>query len=136
MGTQTMCILFLCHKIKKGGNMMTTLERLKLELANKQYFTDTEYTTLLSENSLSATDPYNKETMQRNLLLTVLDVLTMLTNDIDLFRKLQDDATGFTQDSAYELLAQRIKALKERIEGIALPQEELSDIHLIFTRRR
>lgn len=115
---------------------MTTLERLKLELANKQYFTDTEYTTLLSENSLIATDPYNKETMQRNLLLTVLDVLTMLTNDVDLFRRLQDDATGFSQSSAYALLKQRIKALEERIEGIALPQEELSDVHLIFTRRR
>lgn len=116
--------------------MMTTLERLKLELANKQYFTDIEYTTLLSENSLAATDLYDKATMQRDLLLTVLDVLNMLTNDVDLFRKLQDDATGFTQDSAYKLLAQRIKALKERIEGIALPQEELSDVHLIFTRRR
>lgn len=115
---------------------MTTLERLKLELANKQYFNDTEYTTLLSENSLDATEPYNKAIMQRDLLLTVLDVLTMLTNDIDLFRRLQDDATGFTQDSAYKLLAERIKALKERIEGIPLPHEELSDVHLIFTRRR
>lgn len=115
---------------------MTTLERLKLELANKQYFNDTEYTTLLSENSLSATTTYSKETMQRDLLLTVLDVLTMLSNDIDLFRRLQDDATGFTQDSAYKLLSQRIKALTERIEGIPLPQEELSDVHLVFTRRR
>ena len=115
---------------------MTTLERLKLELANKQYFTDTEYTTLLEENSLGATDTYNKEEMQRNLLLTVLDILNMLTNDIDLFRKLEDSATGFSQSAAYELLAKRIKALKERIEGIPLPQEELSDVHLIFTRRR
>ena len=115
---------------------MTVLERLKLELANKQYFTDTEYTILLEENNLSATDTYNKSTMQRDLLLTVLEILNMLTNDIDLFRRLQDDATGFTQDSAYKLLAQRIKALKERIEGIPLPQEELSDVHLIFTRRR
>ena len=114
---------------------MTVLERLKLELANKQYFTDTEYTILLEENNLSA-DTYILFSLQRDLLLTVLVILNMLTNDIDLFRKLQDDATGFTQDSAYKLLAQRIKALKERIEGIPLPQEELSDVHLIFTRRR
>ena len=115
---------------------MTTLERLKLELANKPYFTDVEYTVLLEENSLSATDTYNKAIMQRNLLLTVLDVLNMLTNDIDLFRKLEDSTTGFSQSSAYKLLGERIKALKERIEGIPLPQEELSDVHLIFTRRR
>lgn len=115
---------------------MTTLERLKLELANKQYFTDEEYTTLLSENSLTAIETYNKATMQRNLLLTVLDILNMLTNDIDLFRKLEDSTTGFSQSSAYKLLEQRINALKERIEGIPLPQEELSDVHLIFTRRR
>lgn len=115
---------------------MTTLERLKLELANKQYFTDEEYTTLLNENNLTSTEPYNKATMQRDLLLTVLDILNMLTNDIDLFRKLEDSTTGFSQSSAYKLLEQRINALKERIEGIPLPQEELSDVHLIFTRRR
>lgn len=115
---------------------MTTLERLKLELANKQYFSDEQYTTLLSENGLSATDLYSKATMQRNLLLTVLDILNMVTNDIDIFRKLEDNATGFSQSSAYKLLAERIKVLKERIEGIPLPQEELSDVHLIFTRRR
>ncbi len=44
---------------------MTVLERLKLELSNKEYFTDQEYTTFLQENNLTATDNYDKTTMQK-----------------------------------------------------------------------
>lgn len=115
---------------------MTTLERLKLELANKEYFTDWDYTTLLHENNLKSDDEYDKSTMQRNLLLTVLDVLNMLTNDIDLFRKLEDTTTGFNQSSAYKLLQQRIDVLKQRIDTIPLPQEEYSNVSLFFSRGR
>jgi hypothetical protein len=35
---------------------MTVFERLKLELANKEYLTDNEYKVFLEENDLSATD--------------------------------------------------------------------------------
>lgn len=116
---------------------MTTLERLKLELGNKEYFTDAEYTTLLLENSLIATDTYDKATDQRNLLLTVLDILNTLSNDLDNFRKLQDGDTGFSQSSAYSLLRKRIEDVKGRIATIPLTQaEQYSDVSLFFTRRR
>lgn len=116
---------------------MTTLERLKLELANKEYFTDEQYNILLSENSLAPLDTYDKDTNQRNLLLTVLDILNMLSNDIDTFRKLQDGDTGFSQSSAYTLLRKRIEDVKGRIATIPLTQtEQYSDVSLFFTRRR
>ena len=39
---------------------MTNLERLKLELAHKDYFTDTEFRVFLEENGLDADYTYNK----------------------------------------------------------------------------
>ena len=47
---------------------MQTLDRLKKELSNQQYFTDEQYIQFLAENT------YTKEEMQKQLLLTVLDV--------------------------------------------------------------
>lgn len=118
-------------------NTVTTLKRLKLELANKEYFDDTQYTLFLSENNLVATQEYDKSTMQRNLLSTVLDILNMLSNDIDTFRRLEDGDTGFSQSSAYALLSKRIDDVKQRIATIPLaPTEQYSDVVMLFTRRR
>lgn len=116
---------------------VTTLQRLKLEFANKEYFTDQHYAILLSENALIATNTYNKATMQRNLLLTVLDILNTLSNDIDTFRTLESGDTGFTQSSAYALLSKRIEDVKQRIATIPLASaEQYSDATLLFTRSR
>lgn len=116
---------------------MTILERLKLELGNKEYFTDEEYTVLLKENGLAPSNMYDKAIHQRDLLLTVLDILNTLSNDINTFRKLEDGDTGFSQSSAYTLLRQRIEDVKSRIATIPLTQEEqYSDVSLFFTRRR
>ena len=41
---------------------MTNLERLKLELSNKSYYTDEEYSVFLNENNLVPTDTYDKTT--------------------------------------------------------------------------
>ena len=65
---------------------MTVLDRLKMELSNREYFPDEQYTQFLTENSLTATDEYAKSSMQRNLLLTVLDVLEAVSNDLDVMR--------------------------------------------------
>ncbi|MHC1746944.1 MAG: hypothetical protein AB9856_00970 [Cellulosilyticaceae bacterium] len=115
---------------------MTVLSRLKLELANKEYFDFAGYETLLTENGLNSTDTYDKKTMQRNLLLTVLDVLNMLTNDIDLFRKLSDDTTGFSQSEAYSQLKHKIADLKNRIDSIPIDEEPISSVQMLFSRRR
>lgn len=47
---------------------MTVLERLKLELNNKEYLTDAEYIQFLTENNLISTDAYDKATMQRSFV--------------------------------------------------------------------
>jgi hypothetical protein len=67
---------------------MTNLERLKLELANKSYFTDTEYAVFLEENGLDSTKTYDKQTNQLPLLQTVLAILQALQNNLDLYRNL------------------------------------------------
>ena len=70
---------------------MTVLERLKLELANKEYFKDSEYQVFLEENDLTHTDTYNKTTMQKSLLLTALDILSAVANDVDIMRKVETE---------------------------------------------
>ena len=63
---------------------MQVLNRLKMELSNQEYFTDEQYIQFLTENNLSPTEEYDKPTMQKQLLFTVIDVLEAVTNDIDL----------------------------------------------------
>lgn len=63
---------------------MQVLNRLKMELSNQEYFTDEQYVQFLAENNLSPTEEYDKPTMQKQLLFTVIDVLEAVTNDIDL----------------------------------------------------
>lgn len=113
---------------------MTVLERFKLELSNKQYYTDAEYSIFLQENELSVDDNYNKATMQRNLLLSVVDVLETLSNDTDLMRKM--DAKDFASTSeAIKYLRERISDIKQRIASISTGAEETSNVRLFFTRR-
>lgn len=52
---------------------MKILDRLKIELFNQAYFSDEQYIQVLVENSLAPTDEYDKATMQKNLLFTVID---------------------------------------------------------------
>lgn len=115
---------------------MTNLERLKMELGYKEYCSEADFCTLLKENNLVPSEQYTKVDNQRNLLLTVLDVLNILINDIDLYRKLTDEVSGFSTTQAYSQLSKRIEVLKEQIESIPLPEEEYSNVTLFFTRRR
>lgn len=79
---------------------MTNLERLKLELVHKDYFTDTDYT-------------YNKAENQLELLQTVLAIFQALINNIELYMKIQTEFT--TVSSAYKNLRDRIDELEKRI---------------------
>lgn len=101
---------------------MTNIERLKLELANKQYFTDEEYTVFLEENGLEASETYSKEKNQLDLLETVLAILEALSNNIELYMSIQTEFT--TTSSAYESLNNRISALEKKIAE--LPNYEAS----------
>lgn len=109
---------------------MTILERLKLELNHKEYFTDEEYTVFLDENDLNATFPYVKETNQARLLYTVIDILEAVANDIDLMRKIDSEFATVSEASKY--LEQRIDKIRNRI--YQLPSNENSQIALLFRR--
>ncbi|ENK1242978.1 hypothetical protein AB2063_001106 [Clostridium botulinum] len=115
---------------------MKVLDRLKLELNNKDYFTDNEYTIYLNENDLVPTDEYIKKDMQKDLLITVVDVFESVANDVDLMRKIQDGSTEFSTSEAYKLLRQRIEDIKQRIASIPVTEEDYSNISLLFTRSR
>lgn len=116
--------------------MITVIERLKLELSNKTYFTDTEYTTFLAENQLLPTDTYNKATMQKSLLYTVVDILEAVSNNVDLLRRVETEFE--TTDAAHKHLQSRITDIKKRISTIpdSVEPENNSPFSLMFTKGR
>ena len=111
---------------------MQVLDRLKMELSNQQYFSDEQYIQFLAENSLVPTDEYDKPTMQKNLLYTVLDVLEAVTNDIDLMTGISTEFSNIGQ--AYEFLEARIQQVKDKIASIPDPEEDYSCFSLMYTR--
>lgn len=121
-----------CLKINERNDFMTNLERLKLELNNKEYFTDTEYITLLNENNLIETDTYDKGNNQRDLLWTVVDILEAVANNVDLMRKVETEFT--TTSQAVKYINDRIERIKNRIQTIPDAEEEYSNFSLMFTR--
>lgn len=94
---------------------MSNLERLRLELANRQYLPDEQFRVLLAENGLEAMVDYGAAN-RRALLATVLDILEILANDIDLFRKVETEFT--TTSAAYDALSSRILEIKNKIATI------------------
>ena len=111
---------------------MLIIERLKMELNNKEYFTDNEYTVFLEENSLYHEDLYTKDTHQRNLLYTVIDILEAVSNDVDLLRKTETEF--MTTESAYKHLQERIEKIKQRIYTIS-DNENDNMISLLYSRK-
>lgn len=111
---------------------MKVLDRLKMELSNQQYFSDEQYIQFLTENSLTQTDEYDKSTMQKPLLLTVVDILEAVTNDIDLMTGISTEFSNIGQ--AYEFLEARIQQVKDKIAAIPEPEEDYSCFSLMYTR--
>lgn len=111
---------------------MKVLNRLKLELSNKEYFSDEQYIQFLTENSLSATEEYDKQTMQKALLFTVIDVLEAVANDTDIMQSISTEFT--TVGAAYKYIEQRIGQIKDKITSIPEPDEEYSCFSLMYTR--
>lgn len=114
---------------------MLNLERLKLELSNKEYYTDTEYSVFLEENNLVPNGTYLKADNEINLLKSVIAILETLSNDVDLMRKI--DSKEITSiDQAYKYLSLRITSLKGKILEIQESKEEnYSNIRPIFYTR-
>lgn len=97
---------------------MTNLERLSLELSHQPYLSDADYTALLEENGLDSAEEYTLQD-RRKMLCTVLSVLQIMCNDIDLYRRVQTEFT--TVSAATESLNKRIQSLKNEI--LALDRE-------------
>ena len=68
------------------ANTITVLNRLKIELNNKDYYSDDTYSMYLDENGLNSVANYDCNVMKKELYQTVYDVLDSLANNIDLFR--------------------------------------------------
>ena len=111
---------------------MQVLQRLKMELSNQEYFSDEQYIQFLTENSLVPTDEYNKPTMQKQLLYTVIDVLEAVTNDIDLMTGISTEFSDIGQ--AYQFLEARIQQVKDKILAIPEPEDDYSCFSLMYTR--
>ena len=108
---------------------MTNLERLKLELANKSYFTDDEYSIFLEENSLTPSETYQIGEKLR-LLQTVLSIFESLQNNIDLYRSIETEFT--TTSSAYENIKTRIDELHKQIAQLPEFQPKVKSITCLF----
>lgn len=111
---------------------MQVLDRLKMELSNQSYFSDEQYIQFLVENDLTPTDEYDKSTMQKQLLYTVLDILEAVSNDIDIMRSIETEFSN--EGSAYKYIADRIQQVKDKIAAIPEPEEDYSCFSLMYTR--
>ena len=112
---------------------MTNLERLKLELSNKSYYTDEEYSVFLNENNLVPTDTYDKTTNEIDLLKTVVNILETLSNDVDLMRKIDSkDITSIDQASLY--LSKRITTIENKILDLEEKKNGNSNTTILFYR--
>lgn len=119
--------------MQKGSETMTMIERLKLGLNNKPYLTDQEYHTLLQENSLSSDQTYNKDEHEISLLSTILDVLYILSNDINLYMKIETEFMD--RSEAFSNLERQIERLETRIANMKLMADDLNRrVKIMFTR--
>lgn len=102
---------------------MTNLSRLEFELNEKDYFSDKTktqevYMEVLDENNLDPFDIYNKENDQIRMLESVYTILQMLSNNIDMFRRVETEFA--TTTAAYQYLQKRLKDLRSEIDRLKL----------------
>ena len=102
---------------------MTNLERLNIELSEKEYFSDSTttrevYEQVLEENNLDPFEEYSKANDQINMLESVYTILQMLANNIELYIKVETEFT--TTSAAYQYLQKRLKDLRDEIDRVKL----------------
>ena len=103
----------------------TVLDRVKLQLNFKPYYSDDGLRIFIYENKLDPYATYDKDTDEKNMLKVVYEVLDTLANDISMFRKIETEFA--TEDQAYKYLQERLKDLKERIDSIPDPVDPEAD---------
>ncbi len=102
---------------------MTNLQRLSFELSEKEYFSTQEktnevYITVLEENGLDPYDEYTKANDRINMLESVYSILQMLSNNIELFVKVETEFA--TTSAAYQYLQKRLKDLRDEIDRVKI----------------
>lgn len=100
---------------------MTNLERLQVELSQKDYFNEKTldvYEQILEENNLDPFAEYGKANDQINLLESVYSILQMLANNLELYIKVETEFT--TTSAAYQYLQKRLKDLRNEIDRLKL----------------
>ena len=102
---------------------MTNLQRLYFELSEKEYFSTQEktnevYITVLEENGLDPYDEYTKANDRINMLESVYSILQMLSNNIELFVKVETEFA--TTSAAYQFLQKRLKDLRDEIDRVKI----------------
>lgn len=97
---------------------MNNLERLKFELSGKEYFDnqDSLLTEILEENGLDATEDYSKDNDRVAMLESVYEVMQALSNNIEMFRKVETEFT--TVSAAYQYLQNRLKDIRGEINRV------------------
>ena len=113
---------------------MRVYDRLKMELSNQQYLTVEQYYQLLFEQGLDPDEEYDKASMQKALLLTEIEVLETIANDIDIMSSISTDFVNIGQ--AYQFIEARIINLKDKIAAIPVEDEVESAFSLMYTRGR
>ena len=95
---------------------MTNLERLNVELNEKEYFSDWQriYAMILEEHDLNPYEYYESVNDRAAMLECVYDVFQKLSNNIDLFRKVETEFASTT--AAYQYLQLRLKDIREEID--------------------
>ena len=115
---------------------MKVLDRLKLDLNHRKYFTDDEYTVFLNENNLDATVNYEKNNMQCDLVQSEIDIFDSLANDTDIMTKLDSEDFGSASE-CYKYVDDRINKLKIKLDELKAEQNRKYDdspFTLMFTR--
>lgn len=100
---------------------MINIERLNLELNDKDYFGNSQrdlFENILNDNNLDPLDEYVKDNDRVNMLESVYDVLNMLSNDIDKFRRVETEFV--TTSAAYQYLQKRLRDLRAEIDRVKL----------------
>lgn len=111
---------------------MKVLDRLRMGLSNQSYFSDEQDIRFLTENSFVPTDEYDKPTMQKQLLFTIVDILEVVTNDIDIMNGISTEFSNIWQ--VYEFMEARIQQVKDKIVAIPEPEEEYTCFSLMYIR--
>lgn len=98
---------------------ITVLNRLKIELNNKDYYPDDTLSVYLDENNLDPAANYDKSKMKKQLYQTVYDILNSLANNIDLFRSVETEFS--TTSEAFKYLQERLNDIQAKI--ISIPDD-------------